>query len=96
LQGLSGIAVGGLIPSVAALMNLWAPGGSQGATYGLDNSVQASARVVAPMVAAALAAWVGYHAVFAGAAVIYGGAVVVAWVVVRNLAATASDRETPG
>ncbi len=96
LQGLSGIAVGGLIPSVAALMNMRAPGGSQGATYGLDNSVQASARVVAPMVAAALAASVGYHAVFAGAAVIYGVAVLVAWAVVRNLAATESDRGMPG
>ncbi len=84
LQGLSGIAVGGLIPSVAALMNLWAPGGSQGATYGLDNSVQASARVVAPMAAAALAALIGYHAVFFGAAVVYGVAVIVAWVVVTK------------
>lgn len=84
LQGLSGIAVGGLIPSVAALMNLWAPGGSQGATYGLDNSVQASARVVAPMAAAGLAALIGYHAVFFGAAVVYGTAVVVAWVVVTT------------
>ncbi len=84
LQGMSGIAVGGLIPSVAALMNLWAPTGSQGATYGLDNSVQASARVVAPMAAAALAAWIGYHAVFFGAAMVYGVAVIVAWVVVRQ------------
>ena len=89
LQALSGIAVGGLIPSVAALMNLWAPGGNQGATYGLDNSVQASARVVAPMVAASLAAAIGYHAVFFGAAVVYGVTVIVAWGVARRGAAAA-------
>ena len=84
LQGVSGFAVGGLIPSVAALMNSWAPGGTQGATYGLDNSVQASARVVAPMLAAALAASIGYHAVFCGAAVVYGIAAVVAWTVAQR------------
>jgi DHA1 family multidrug resistance protein-like MFS transporter len=84
LQALSGIAMGGLIPSIAALMNLYAPAGNQGATYGLDNSVQASARVVAPMMAAALAAWVGYHGVFLGAAVVYAVAALVALVVTRR------------
>ncbi len=84
LQALSGIAMGGLIPSVAALMNLYAPAGNQGATYGLDNSVQASARVVAPMLAAGLAAWVGYHGVFLGAAVVYAIAAVAAVLVTRH------------
>ena len=39
LQALGGLAVGGLVPSVAALMNLWGPSGQQGATYGLDLSL---------------------------------------------------------
>ncbi|MFO7632636.1 MAG: MFS transporter [Caldilinea sp.] len=86
LQAAGGIAMGGLIPSIAALMNLYAPAGNQGATYGLDNSVQASARVVAPMVAAGLAAWVGYHGVFLGAAIVYGIAAVVALLVTRRTA----------
>lgn len=71
MQALTGVAVGGLVPSVAALMNLWSPGGSQGATYGLENSVQAAARTVAPLIAAAVAAVVGYRSVFLGAAGVY-------------------------
>ncbi|HHY56798.1 MAG TPA: multidrug efflux MFS transporter [Chloroflexi bacterium] len=83
-QAVSGIAIGGLVPSVSALMNIYAPAGNQGATYGLDNSVQAAARVVAPMLAAALAAWVGYRGVFVGAAAIYAVAAIVAWLVTQR------------
>jgi DHA1 family multidrug resistance protein-like MFS transporter len=83
LQALSGFAIGGLVPSVAALMNLWAPVGNQGATYGLDNSVQAAARVVAPLAAASLAAAIGYRGVFVGAALVYAGIAVAAVLVVR-------------
>lgn len=85
-QAVSGVAIGGLVPSVSALMNIYAPAGNQGATYGLDNSVQAAARVVAPMLAAALALWVGYRGVFVGAAAIYAVAAVVArWVTQRPI-----------
>lgn len=85
-QAVSGIAIGGLVPSVSALMNIYAPAGNQGATYGLDNSVQAAARVVAPMMAAALAMWVGYRGVFVGAAAIYVVAAVVARLVTQRTA----------
>jgi DHA1 family multidrug resistance protein-like MFS transporter len=83
LQALSGFAIGGLVPSVAALLNLWAPAGNQGATYGLDNSVQAAGRVVAPLAAASLAAAIGYRGVFMGAALVYAGIAVAAVLVVR-------------
>ena len=85
-QAVSGIAIGGLVPSVSALMNIYAPAGNQGATYGLDNSVQAAARVVAPMMAAALAMWVGYRGVFVGAAAIYVVAAIVARLVTQHTA----------
>ncbi|NOZ48940.1 MAG: multidrug efflux MFS transporter [Chloroflexi bacterium] len=71
LQALTGAAAGGLIPSVASLLNEWTPPGNQGATYGLDNSVRAGARSVAPLIAASLAMWVGYRGVFVGAAGVY-------------------------
>lgn len=71
LQLGSGFAVGGLIPSIAALMNLWAPAGNQGVTYGLDNSVNAAARGIAPMVAAGVALWFGLRGVFAVAGLVY-------------------------
>lgn len=83
-QAVSGVAIGGLVPSVSALMNIYAPAGNQGATYGLDNSVQAAARVVAPMLAAALATWVGYRGVFVGAAAIYVVAAIVARLVTQH------------
>lgn len=88
-QALAGIATGGLVPATAALMNLWSPAGSQGATYGLENSVQASARTVAPMIAAAIAASVGLRGVFAGAAAVYALIAVVAITIVRS----ARDRQ---
>lgn len=83
-QALAGIAIGGLVPATAALMNLWSPGGSQGATFGLDNSVQSSARVIAPMLAAGVAVMVGYRGVFVGAALTYALALALAVVVVRH------------
>jgi DHA1 family multidrug resistance protein-like MFS transporter len=82
-QALAGIATGGMVPATAALMNLWSPRGSQGATYGLENSVQASARTVAPMIAAAIASIAGFRGVFAGTALIYAILAVVAIVIVR-------------
>jgi len=94
LQALTGIAIGGLIPSVAALMNLWSEAGSQGATYGLDNSVQASARVVAPLLAATLATLAGYRGVFAAGALVYAGIAVVAVVVARAAADRAAVQGT--
>jgi DHA1 family multidrug resistance protein-like MFS transporter len=84
-QALGGFAAGGLIPALAALMNLWSPAGSQGATYGLDTSVNAAARSVAPMIGAALAAWLGMRAVFGGTAVVYLAIVVLALHVIRGV-----------
>lgn len=88
LQAFSGIAVGGMMPATAALMNLWAPTGNQGATYGLDNSVQAAARAVAPMVGAIVALSVGLRGVYAGAAIVYVLIAFVAWRVVQMAART--------
>lgn len=92
-QALAGIAVGGLMPATAALMNLWAPVGNQGATYGLDNSIQASARAVAPMIGAGIALWFGMRGVFAGAAVVYILIAFVAVQVVNN--AVARQQQQP-
>jgi len=83
LQIPAGIAVGGLVPSIAALMNTWSPSGNQGATYGLDNSVVASGRTIAPMLAASLAAVVSYRGVVLGASIIYLIMALVAILVVR-------------
>jgi MFS transporter, DHA1 family, multidrug resistance protein len=91
LQALSGVAVGGLLPATASLMNLWAPAGNQGATYGLDNSIQAAARAIAPMTGAAFALWFGMRGVYGSAALVY---VVIAFVAWRVVVAAAERQRT--
>ncbi len=83
LQALGGFAAGGLVPAIAALMNLWTPTGNQGATYGLENSVNASARIFSPMLGAAIAVWIGIRGVFGAAAAIYMVIAVLALVVAK-------------
>jgi DHA1 family multidrug resistance protein-like MFS transporter len=84
LQALQGFAAGGLIPSTSSLMNLWAPAGYQGAIYGLDTSVNAGARSLAPMVAAAVAVWFGLRGVFGATALVYASSVLLGVVVLRR------------
>ncbi|MBX3009929.1 MAG: MFS transporter [Caldilineaceae bacterium] len=72
LQGLAGFAMGGLLSPMAALMNLWTPPNTQGATYALDNSVAAAGRSISPMVAAGVATWIGIRGVFGLTALVYG------------------------
>jgi MFS transporter, DHA1 family, multidrug resistance protein len=86
LQALQGFAAGGLIPALSALMNLWAPAGSQGAIYGLDTSINAAARAVAPMVGAAVAVWFGLRGVFGVTTVVYLSIVLLALYVLRQRA----------
>ena len=62
LQALGGAALGGIIPSISALLSVYTPPGEEGAVYGLDNSVTAGARALAPMVGAAVGLWFGVRA----------------------------------
>lgn len=71
LQGLTGFAAGGLLAPMAALMNLWTPPNTQGATYALDNSVAAAGRSISPMVAVGVMTWVGVRGVFGITALVY-------------------------
>ncbi len=79
LQALTGFADGGILPAIAALMNLKIPAGYQGATYGLSASVNSAARCLAPMLGAGFAIGFGIRSVFGLAAVIYGSAAILAW-----------------
>ena len=89
LQALGGLAVGGLLSPMAALMNLWTPAGTQGATYGLENSIAAGGRTIAPLLAAGIAAWWSVRAVFGVTALVYLAiAVMVLW-----MAAHRKERE---
>jgi DHA1 family multidrug resistance protein-like MFS transporter len=77
LQALSGLAIGGMIPSINALMNLQTPLGNQGATYGLNASITAAGRSIAPLLGAVFAMWFGMRSVFVLAAAVYGLAALV-------------------
>ena len=47
-QALSGLAAGGILPSISALLANYTIRGQEGAVYGLDNSIAAGARALAP------------------------------------------------
>jgi DHA1 family multidrug resistance protein-like MFS transporter len=65
LQALAGVAIGGIVPSISALLNGYSQPGKEGAVYGLDSSVQAAARTVAPLAGTAVASWMGLQAPYA-------------------------------
>jgi DHA1 family multidrug resistance protein-like MFS transporter len=64
LQGLAGVALGGIIPSIAALLANFIASGHEGAVYGLDNSINAAGRSVAPLIGGLIAGWFGLRATF--------------------------------
>lgn len=72
LQALTGAAVGGVMPSLAALLNHYTSPGEEGAVYGLDNSVISASRAVAPMIGALVVYVGGFRALFLVAALLLG------------------------
>ena len=84
LQALTGLVQGAMVPAIGALMNLRTPADSKGAAYGLDNSVNAGGRMIAPMLGAGIAVWFGLRGVFALTGLVYVGSVLVAWHIFRN------------
>ena len=63
--------MGGVIPSISALLARYSHEGSEGAVFGLDNSVRASARAVAPLIGAAVALAFGLRATFLATGLIF-------------------------
>lgn len=64
LQAATGLALGGTIASVSAVMAALAPEGRQGAVYGVDASMVSAANAVGPMAGALIAAAVGLRPTF--------------------------------
>jgi len=77
-QVLVGISVGGLIPTVSALLAVYTRQGEEGAVYGLDNSINAAGRTIAPLLGAWVATAFSMRATFMATAVIFAISVVVA------------------
>ncbi|MFQ5944302.1 MAG: MFS transporter [Anaerolineales bacterium] len=71
LMALVGVAMGGVIPSISALLARYSNDGSEGAVFGLDNSVRAGARAVAPLVGASVALAFGMRTTFLATGLIF-------------------------
>ncbi len=89
-QALVGIAVGGIIPMISALLAHFIQNSEVGAVYGLDNSINAAGRAVAPMVGALVANRYGVRSTFIATGLIF----LVAWfLAIWRLPET--ERESP-
>ena len=71
LYALVGVGLGGIIPSVSALLARYTPLGEEGAVYGLDNSIRAGARSVAPMLGSGVALWFGFRGTYVATALVF-------------------------
>jgi len=71
LQALVGVAMGGIIPTISALLAEYTQPGEEGTVYGLDNSINSGARTIAPLVAAGLSLQFGLRSTFVATATIY-------------------------
>jgi DHA1 family multidrug resistance protein-like MFS transporter len=87
LQGLLGIAAGGLIPSANALIAHLTPLARRGAVFGLTAALSGLGGFIGPLLGASLATNVGFRATFVAAGILLLG---VAGLVIWS-AATASE-----
>jgi DHA1 family multidrug resistance protein-like MFS transporter len=67
MLGLVGFALGGIISAPSALLARYTTPGEEGTVYGLNNSVGAGARSIAPIIGSTVALWFGYRVTFASA-----------------------------
>ncbi len=71
MQALAGVASGGLLPAISALLARHSQPGEEGSVYGLDNSVGSAARSAAPLLGAGLVQFSGIPAAFIASGAVY-------------------------
>lgn len=64
LQALLGVALGGIIPAISALLARLTPASEAGAVYGLDNSIDSAGRTLAPLIGPMIMLAAGIRATF--------------------------------
>ena len=70
LYALVGVGIGGIIPSLSALLANYTNPGDEGAVFGLDNSIRAGARSIAPMIGSVVGLWFGLRSTFVASGLI--------------------------
>jgi MFS transporter, DHA1 family, multidrug resistance protein len=78
LQALQGASAGAMGPALSALLARFTKVGDSGAVFGLDSSITATARAIAPLLGAAAVLWLGQRGIF----VLMGSLLLVALVLV--------------
>jgi len=78
LQALAGAGAGSILPSLSALLATYTKPDEAGIVYGLENSIMASSRVIAPLISSAFALWFGLRSIFILTAVLFFLAVLLA------------------
>lgn len=84
LQALAGIALGGIVSAPSALLARYTDHGEEGTVYGLDNSIVAGARAVAPLIGAGVALIFGLRGTFAATAVLFAIVTLTAYFLLPN------------
>ena len=93
LQALVGVALGGIIPALIALLARLTKPGEEGTVYGLDNSINAGARSVAPLLGAAVAASFSLRATFVATALVFlSMGMLVIWRMPRGVSAQQTSK----
>ena len=66
-----GFAMSGIYPALGSLLASVSADGQQGAVFGLENSIRAAARTVAPALSAAVAWQLGLSSVYVATAIVF-------------------------
>lgn len=79
LLTLAGTAAGGIMPTLSALLASYTEPGEEGAVYGLESSIMAAARAIAPMLGATFITWWGLRSIYAAAGLIFLAMALITW-----------------
>lgn len=81
LNVLTGAAIGGLLPSLSALLARNSPKGTEGSVYGFDNSIVSAGRAAAPLIGSSVALAFSYRSAFAASGIVFFLASIIALIV---------------
>ncbi len=98
LLALAGALAGGIMPTLSALLAGYTERGEEGAAYGLETSIMAAARTIAPLLGAALAAWLGLRSIYVATGLVFIalGLIAVRWLPDVKRDADAGTHNTSG